>query len=272
MTRTVIEVKQLSYTYDTGVTAVKDVSFSVGAGEVVVLLGPNGAGKTTLLKCVLGLLKPSSGDVLVYGRSIRELSRRTLARLMGYVPQSHASMFSYRVLDFVMMGRAPHHGMLTVPSSREREKALEALRFLGIQELANRTISEVSGGQMQLVLIARALVQEAKILVLDEPIAHLDVSNQVRVLCIIRELVRKGLVDAVLTSMHNPTLASMFGDKIVVLNNGKLVAWGPPKNVLSREVLESVYGIVFEVFEREGKLIVLPVVNEDSDKKLPSGN
>ncbi len=253
----VIKSVGLTYSYGGGVEVLTDVNLTVKSGEVVSVLGPNGAGKTTLLKCLLKILRPR-GAIYIYGRDLSKLKQGDLAKLAGYVPQLHRSVFAYRVLDFVVMGRAPHHGMFSLPSREEYRRAAKVLEMLGIGELAERTIAEVSGGQLQLIMIARALIQDAKILLLDEPTAHLDVSNKLKVLTIVKDLVRKGIVDAAVVTTHDPMMAGLFSDKVVLMSRGRVVAYGEPKQVLTPENLRGVYGIEFEVIDYRGRPLVIP--------------
>ncbi len=251
-----LEIRNLSYSYGS-VRVLEGVNLVIRVGEIVSILGPNGAGKTTLLKCILKILRPR-GAIYVNGRSIRDYSERELASIIGYVPQIHDSVFAYRVIDFVVMGRAPYHGFFSTPSREEYNRALRILEDLGIAGLADRSIAEVSGGQLQLILIARALVQDAEILLLDEPTAHLDVSNEFRVLDTIRRLVRRKTVKAVVMTMHNPLTASLFSDKIALIHRGEIIAYGPPDHVVTSGLLEKVYGLEFDVITRDDKVIVLP--------------
>ncbi len=256
MGKVLVRLEGVSYSYD-GVKALEDISLTIHCGEVVSILGPNGAGKTTLLKCLLKILKPH-GAIYIDGREINTYRVKELARIIGYVPQIHHSVFAYRVLDFVLMGRAPYHSMFSLPSESEYDKAMEILEELGIRNLADRTVAEVSGGQLQLVLIARALIQEAKILLLDEPTAHLDVSNELRVLSIVYRLVHSRVVDTAIMAMHNPLTASMFSDRIVLMKNNRVVAEGSPREVLTRENLYKAYGVDFEIIVKDGRVIAIP--------------
>jgi len=253
----IIKIKDVSYVYDNKVVALKGITFAISKGEVVSILGPNGAGKTTLLKCLLKILKPK-GAIYINGKELWKISNRELAKTIGYVPQRYYSVFAYRVLDFVLMGRAPHHTMFSLPSTSEYDKALKILEVLGIKDLANRTIAEVSGGQLQLILIARALVQEARILLLDEPTAHLDIANELKVLGIVRSLVKKKIVDTAIMALHDPIMAALFSDKIILINNGVMVAQGTPRQVLTPENLYKVYGVEFDVVERDDKILIIP--------------
>jgi len=253
----VIKSVGLTYSYGSGVKAIENVDLTIESGEAVSILGPNGAGKTTLLKCFLKILRPR-GAIYVYGKELSRLKQGDLAKLAGYVPQTHGSVFAYRVIDFVVMGRAPHHGMFSLPSRGEYGRAAEVLRMLGVGDLAERTIAEVSGGQLQLIMIARALIQDARILLLDEPTAHLDVTNKLRVLTIVRDLVRRGVVDAAVVTMHDPMTAGLFSDKVALMSRGKVVAYGKPEHVLTPENLRAVYGIEFDVVSYGGRPLAIP--------------
>ena len=256
----IIKLKDISYSYG-DVKAVEDVNVSVYSGEVVSILGPNGAGKTTLLKCILKLLKPY-GAILINGKEINTYHMKDLAKILGYVPQIPKVVFPYRVIDYVLMGRAPHHSIFSLPSKKEYDKAMEILRILGIEYLANRAITDVSGGQFQLIQIARALIQDAKILLLDEPTAHLDISNEFKVLRIVRKLVHRNIIEASIMTLHDPLIASLFSDKIILMHNGKVVAYGAPKNILTNEILYEVYGVNFDIITRGNMVFVLPSIRE----------
>ena len=215
----IYQVSDVTFQYHTeGARVLDRVSLSVDAGEVVVLLGPNGAGKTTLLHCMMRLLKPSQGGILLDGRDLESLKPKEIASLAAFVPQSHEPSFDYSVLDFVLLGRAPRTGLFGRPGRKDEQFCLETLGELGLSELAGRSYMELSGGERQQVLIARALAQEPRILVFDEPTAHLDLGNQARVLRLIRRMADKGL--GVLMTSHNPDHALMAGDRTAVLKKG----------------------------------------------------
>lgn len=218
-----------------------DVSFRLGAGEVLVLLGPNGSGKTTLFKTLLGLLPPQAGRVMVLGRGLAGLDRRHRARLMGYVPQAYAGYFPFTVFDMVLMGRSAHLGPFAMPGRRDRAVAAAVLERLGIAELADRPYTRISGGQRQLVLVARALAQEPQLLIMDEPTASLDFGNQVRVLEMVAELSREGL--SVVLSTHHPDHAFQLADRVALLHDGRLAEMGPPEEVITAPTLRRVYGV-----------------------------
>ena len=246
-----IKVENLRYSYDGRNPVLENVDLEIRRGEVLALLGPNGAGKTTLLRCLLRALRPR-GAIYIDGKRIEDYRTRELAKLLSYVPQTSSPPFNYRVLDFVLMGRAPHHGPLSTPSRREVEHALEVLRILGIEDLADRGIYEVSGGQFQLVLIARCLVQGAKILLLDEPTAHLDVSNRVKVLNLVKRLVEEGRIECAVMALHDPVAAALYSHRVALMHRGRIVAVGEPREVLREDLLEYVYGAKFVVIEVQG--------------------
>jgi len=220
---------------------IQGVSCSVEPGEVLCLLGPNGSGKTTLFKTLLGLLHPHRGRVFIEGEDIHRWPRERLAQVMGYVPQSHVPPFPFKVLDVVLMGRTPHLGPLDSPGPRDMELAHRALAVLGISHLADRPYTEISGEERQLTLIARALAQEPKILVMDEPTAALDFGNQLLVLSYIKSPADMGL--AIIMSTHFPDHALLYGSKVLLLKGGKVYAQGLPEEVVTEKSLEDLYGM-----------------------------
>lgn len=230
-----------------GRTVGSGVSFALAAGEVLCVLGPNGGGKTTLFRTLLGLLAPHGGLVQLDGRDLAGLSRREIARRVGYVPQAHAGVFAFTVSEMVLMGRTAHLNLFAAPSARDRHTAAQAIDTLGIGHLAERAFTEISGGERQLVLIARALAQEARLLVMDEPTSSLDFGNQVRVLGHVRQLASQGI--AVLLSSHQPDHALQIADRALLLGEGKALAIGPPREVIRPDTLQRLYGIDVQIVE-----------------------
>jgi iron complex transport system ATP-binding protein len=256
MTAPVLAAYRLAFGYR-GKAVGRDVDLEVGAGEVVCLLGPNGSGKTTLFKTMLGLLPPQGGEVRLGGRPIAALARAEIARGVAYVPQAQGAHFPFRVTDMVVMGRTAHMGPFAAPSRDDHAKAQAALDALGIGALAEAEYPRISGGQRQLVLVARALAQDAPAIVMDEPTASLDFGNQVVVLSEVRRLAARGL--AVLLSTHDPDHAFSIGHRVALLDAGRLVAQGQPEEVLTPERLRAVYGVSVAV-ERlsQGQMVCAP--------------
>lgn len=241
-----LQAQQLAYGYPERRIG-NDVTFEVNAGEVLCLLGPNGSGKTTLFKTLLGLLPVQGGAVMANGRDLRTLQRDEIARLVSYVPQAHGAFFPYTVSEVVLMGRTAHLGLFAAPSARDHNAAQEAISRMGIAHLANATYTRISGGERQLVLIARALAQEARLVVMDEPTANLDFGNQVRVLERIRALAADGI--GVLLSTHDPDHAFLCADRVAMLHNGGLLACGIPEAVMTSAQLRQLYGVEVVVTE-----------------------
>lgn len=225
------------------------VSFDVAAGETVGLLGPNGCGKTTLFRTVLGLLPRQGGSVRLDGHELATLSRREVARRIGYVPQAQAGYFPFTVREMVLMGRTAHLSLFATPGPRDDAVAERMLDALGVLHLADRRYTEISGGERQLALIARALTQEPKLLVMDEPTANLDFGNQLLVLERVGALARQGM--AIILSTHDPDQAFRCCDKVVLLHRGRMLGYAPPAEVITPETLKQLYGVDVQVIEVE---------------------
>jgi iron complex transport system ATP-binding protein len=245
----ILSAEKLSFGYR-GRTVGRGVSLAITPGEVLCLLGPNGGGKTTLMKTLLGLLPALDGRVRLEGEDIAHLPRRRLARTIGYVPQAHAAFFPFSVMEIVLMGRSAHIGLFAAPSRADRAVAEGALETLGIRHLAERVYTELSGGERQLALIARALAQEPRVLVMDEPTASLDFGNQLRVLHQIAALARSGI--AVVLSTHDPDHVFLCGDRVALLHDGALEAIGPPEEIITAAALKRLYGVEVQVVELPG--------------------
>jgi iron complex transport system ATP-binding protein len=229
----------------------ENLSLSVAAGEVVALLGPNACGKTTWLKTLLGLLPPRKGEVQLLQKPLRAYGLRERAQLMAYVPQSQVSTFGFTALELVLMGRTAHLGLLARPTVRDHSVAADALSRMGIEDLAHRSIHQISGGQRQMVLMARALAQAPLVVLLDEPTASLDFGNQGRVMHAMRTLAQQGL--AVLFTTHDPNHALRHADRAVLMQDGGVLASGAVAEVIHQAGLCRLYrtGVV-EVSDRHG--------------------
>ena len=240
-----IEIRGLGFGYPGQARLLQDVSLTVSPGESVCLLGPNGSGKTTLLRCVLALERVQTGTVLINGHDAHRLSRRLLAREVAYVPQATSVIFPFTVLDVVLMARTSHLDRLAVPSSSDEASARKAMELVGIAHLSDRPLDQISGGERQLALIARALCQEARVVVMDEPTASLDYGNQIRVLKIVNDLQQAGY--AIVMSAHNPDHAFMVATHAAILQRGRLVAYGAPREIITTERLSELYGASIHV-------------------------
>ena len=226
-----------------------DVSLSVEAGEVLCLLGPNGSGKTTLFKTLLGLLPPQGGKVLIDGADLGRKKRGEIARQVSYVPQAHAAFFPFTVREVVLMGRTAHLGVFSSPSRRDHDAAMAAIDRMQLGHLAESIYTRISGGERQLTLIARALAQEAALIVMDEPTANLDFGNQVRVLQHIQSLEASGI--GVLLSTHDPDQAFLCADRVAMLHEGRLACFGAPEAVITAANLQRIYGVEVAVTKVE---------------------
>lgn len=252
-----LEARGLGYGYP-GRAVGRGLDLQLGAGEVLCLLGPNGGGKTTLFRTLLGLLPAQAGTVRLEGQPLDALQRADVARRLGYVPQVHGAQFAFTVREAVLMGRTAHIGIFAAPGPADRDAAERAIQALGIGALAERVITELSGGERQLAMIARALAQGARGLVLDEPTASLDFGNQVRVLREIRRLAAEGY--AVVFSTHDPSQAFLAASRVLLLAHGGARHHGAPAEVITADNLRDVYGVEVRVAALEGARVCMPVL------------
>ncbi len=224
-----------------GKAVIRDVSLDFQDQEIICLLGANGSGKTTLLKAILGLLKTSSGEIRIAGTPQQRWSPKALARRIGYVPQTHNSAFPFTVQEVVLMGRTAHLHWSATPKQRDERIAETCLSQLGIAALRRRDYTQLSGGERQLVMIARALAQEPSLLIMDEPTSSLDFGNQIRVLEHIGRLRDSGM--SILLTTHQPEQAARISDRVILLHEGAILAAGPARQVLTVDSLSLVYGL-----------------------------
>lgn len=265
-----LTITKLSFNY-ASFAVLKDIDFAVDLGEVLSIVGPNGSGKSTLLRCINRILKTKQNTVLIDGKDTSKLNLKELSKIMGYVPQISTSIFPFTVFDVVLMGRKPYiHWSL---SERDYEIVAETLDFLGIGELAMRHFNELSGGEQQKVIIARALAQEPQILLLDEPTSSLDIKHQLEILHILRSLAQTKHC-SVIMAMHDLNLASRFSDRMLMLKKGCIFAVGTPDAVLTEENIEAVYGVKARVtksiLNRPQVTPLLPEANGIRSWKIPS--
>lgn len=243
-----ISVRKLNFSYQTKKRrkeVLKDLSFQIPEGAFVSILGCNGAGKSTLFQCILRTSSHYSGDIYVFDKKNQSYSIRELAKKVAYVPQSHHPCFDYRVMDIVIMGTASRCRSFSSPDRKMYEDGLNALERLGVGHLAQAGYTALSGGERQLVLLARALAQQAEVLLLDEPTANLDYGNQIRVMEALQSLSREGYT--IVQTTHNPEQAFLFADRILALHNGRVIASGSPKEVIKSETLKKLYKIDVQI-------------------------
>jgi iron complex transport system ATP-binding protein len=251
--------EKIRYAYRPGDDVLHDVSLSIDAGRSLFVLGANGSGKTTLLDCLSGIRTPRSGRVTVDGVRMADLSVRDRARRIGVVPQLHEPVFSYTVGQAVLMGRAPHLGLFARPGKDDLEAADRALDTVGVASLRDRPYTGISGGERQLVLIARGLAQGAGCLLMDEPAAHLDPQHQHGVFTVVRQLTDDGF-SFVVTS-HHPNNALLYADEVVFLADGASIVRGAPEDAITEESLRAAYAMEFEIVRgANGTLAVVPRV------------
>lgn len=244
-----LEASHVSFAY-LGRKVLHDISLTFRQGEIVSLLGPNGSGKTTLLKILLGLLTPQSGSVHFHGCHLKTYPSNELAKEIAYVPQTHREAFAYTVEDVVLMGRMPYHSFFSTYSSKDREIAEAAMLRLDILALRDRAYTEISGGERQLALIARALTQGAGVFIMDEPVNGLDYGNQMRLLQDINGLAKDGLTFIMTT--HFPDHALMTADRVILCKEGQILADGTPETTITRETLQALYHIDVNVVAMPG--------------------
>jgi len=250
-----LQIRDLSFSY--GSTQIlKDINMELDSSNVLGIVGPNGAGKSTLIRCIDRILVPQHGTILLDGQEMGQMSSMEIAKKIGYLPQSISNTFPATVFDTVLMGRRPHLGWRS--SEEDIDTVLEVLTMLKIRYLAMRDFNEISGGQQQKVLIARALAQDAEILLLDEPTSNLDIRHQLEVMEILTKLVKKkGL--SVMMAIHDLNLASRYSDRIIMLNGGSIRDAGDPVSVLTAENIQSVYGAEVIVKHEAGKPYIIPI-------------
>jgi iron complex transport system ATP-binding protein len=264
MNQKLIQFQDVTFGYrsDSG-SVLRSLSLDIPSQSVTVILGPNGVGKTTLLNLLLGWQKPQSGTILVDDKPLKNYSRRELGKQVALVPQRETFTFSFTLLEYVLLGRAPHMRPLDMPSEVDVQICMLALEKVGMAELADRPITELSGGEQQLVLVARALAQGSNILLMDEPTSHLDLKNKLRFVRMVRSLV--GQEHTLLVTTHEPEVAAAIADYVVLLMDDHQALAGPADEMLNDDFLSKTYGIIVRTAQADGKKVIL-WDNDEHDK------
>jgi len=252
MSESILRFEHVTYRYaEAAQNALEDLSLEIPRGQVTAILGPNGAGKTTLLRLAYGRYAPTSGQVLLEGRPLSAYSRQELGRRMALVPQREANPFAYSLLEYVLLGRAPYLSPLEMPTAEDIRIAQQALATVGLETMAQRSLLALSGGEHQLVLMARALAQQPRLLLLDEPTSHLDLANKKRLIECLRGLLHQGV--SILMTSHEPEVVAALAQHIVLMSRGRVVAAGPLEAIWQAETLSAVYGVALRVQRIDGQ-------------------
>lgn len=264
-----IEIKNLSFAYKKNKPKVlENINVKIDAGNLIAVLGPNGAGKSTFFKCILGFMKNYEGQILLGGKEVRTLSRKEMAKMVAYIPQSETPIYNYTVLESVMMGTTGMLSPLQSPGKEQEDIAKEAMRYLDIEYLEKRGINEISGGERQLALLARAMAQKAKILIMDEPTANLDYGNQQHVMDHVKLMAEQGYT--ILVSTHNPEHALQYATHVLAIKDHHVLADGDAEHTLNEELIEKIYGLKVKIIELEidGKHVrsCIPASGKNSKK------
>ncbi|WP_373839965.1 ABC transporter ATP-binding protein [Methanospirillum sp.] len=262
-----LSVQNLEFAYQS-TPVISGMNMEIPKGNLVSILGPNGSGKSTFIKCVDRILNPKKGIISVDGESISSCTRRDLAKMISYVPQSSVRIFPHSVFDMILMGRRPHLGW--VSSGEDEERVWDVIALLGLEEIALHSFNELSGGQQQKVLIARALVQETDLMLLDEPTSNLDIWHQLDVMRIVSDLVGEQQITT-LMAVHDLNIASRFSDLIILMEKGSIHAAGKPCDVLTSENIAEVYGVKADVHCHDGVPIIIPYqqIHGNGSRKTP---
>ena len=239
----------LHYSYTPDRMILKDISFRFKSGEIVSILGPNGAGKTTFLNCLANLVPLDKGEIFIDDKNIKKIPPREVAKVIGYVPQIIVPSFDFSVLEYVVTGCAPHMGTLSRPKQEHYDIAMDAIKRMGIEKLTHRSYSQISGGERQQVSIARALAQRPAFILMDEPTAHLDYGNQIKVLKTVRSLKEEGY--GVILTTHNPDHALLLQDQVAILDKNGVLTTGLSTDVLNEQDLTDLYGTELKLFYEE---------------------
>lgn len=258
-TRHVLQARQLRFGYRQDTQVLRGVDLSVRPGTLTMILGPNGSGKTTLLRCLLGAIEPAGGEVLLDGRQLARHSPRELARLLAYVPQFPQAAFAYSVQEIVLLGRFAHSGVLGLAGKHDLAVVRQAMIMTQTLDLAGRTLEELSGGEAQRVMIARALAQQPSVMLLDEPTSHLDIRSQLVIHQMMVRLAHEWEMAVVCVS-HDINMAARFADELVLMRSGEVAAQGAPADVVTRDTIQRVYDVTVELLSVPGQQVPLVAV------------
>jgi iron complex transport system ATP-binding protein len=254
-TATAISAANLRFSYDGPQQPVLcGLSVEIPAGSLTAILGPNGAGKTTLLRLLLGFLPPDEGRIAVAGRPLKSYSRRQMGRLMALVPQSEHIPFNFSALEYVLLGRTPYLRPLEAPGPTDRQVAMDALRTVGAASLAERSVAELSGGEQRLVILARAVAQQPQVLLMDEPLSHLDLGNQGRILSIMRQMAASGVT--VVFTTHEPNAAATAATYVVLMRRGEVLAAAAPAQAITEATLSATYGVEVAILQAGNRPLI----------------
>jgi iron complex transport system ATP-binding protein len=250
-----LKVKGIEFSYGS-IPILKDVCMELERSEMLAIVGPNGVGKSTLIRCIDMILTPNKGKILLDGQELKKMNRIDVAKKIGYVSQNASQSFPATVYDTILIGRRPHLGWRS--SSDDNEKILDVLELLGIEDLAMNDFNDLSGGQQQKVMIARALAQEAEILLFDEPTSNLDIRHQLEVMEIVENLILERGMSAIM-AVHDLNLGSRYANKMIMMYNGGIYRAGDPSSVLTVDNIKNVYGVEVELNNRDGRPYIIPI-------------
>ena len=260
-----LEINKATFSYKKGTPVFKEVSFSINEGDIFCILGQNGAGKSTLLNCVGNLFSLDSGEVRLDGKVVSSMSRMEIAKRIGYIPQFHTPVFPYKVFDFVLLGRTPHIGAFSAPKKEDISITKNAIEAVGISHLVEKPYNEISGGERQLVMFAKAMAQEPDIILLDEPTSHLDFGNQFKILNLIDNLSKSGF--SVIMTSHFPDHAFLVSTKVGIMKDQTLIDMGTADDVVTEENMRQAYGLDVKIafIEKANRKVCVPLKTTLSD-------